>query len=169
MGIEIERKFLVVGEAWQQAPCRARMRLRQGYLSHGPGATVRVRLADGVAFLTVKSAEAGVARAEFEYAIPTADAEAMLATLCAPPLLEKVRHEVEHAGLIWQVDEFAGPLAGLVLTEVELASPDQVLAIPPWAGPEVTGDPRFVNAALSLLTSPPTVPRTGPSFSPVDP
>lgn len=149
MPVEIERKFLVVGDGWRPL-ARSRRRLRQGYLSRGPGAVVRVRLvANEAAFLTIKSDDPGIARAEFEYAIPAADAEAMLANLCRPPLVEKTRHEVPHAGLLWQVDEFHGGRAGLVLAEVELGAADQPVELPGWAGREVTGDAAYRNSELS--------------------
>ena len=80
----------------------------------------------------------------------------MLATLCTPPVLEKTRTRVGHAGLVWEVDVFAGPLAGLVLAEVELDSADQPLALPDWVGAEVTGDPRYMNNRLASATAPPT-------------
>ena len=130
---------------------RSRQRLRQGYLSRGPGAVVRVRLVAGqAAFLTVKSDNGGISRAEFEYAIPAADAEAMLADLCRPPLVEKTRHEVPHAGLLWQVDEFHGGREGLVLAEVELGAADQLVELPDWTGREVTDDMAYRNSELSL-------------------
>lgn len=162
MPVEIERKFLVRGgDAWRARALRATP-LLQGYVSRGPGATVRVRLvgagtAEEAAFLTLKSAGAGAVRAEFEYPLPPEHARAMIAAgLCRDGrLVEKTRHDVPHAGLVWQVDVFAGHLAGLVLAEVELPSPDHPVVLPPWAGEEVTDDPRYGNSALSLADAPP--------------
>lgn len=146
MGVEVERKFLVVSDAWRAGarPCR----IRQGYLCLGADATVRIRIADEAAFITVKSRTEGISRAEFEYPIPRADAEAMLADLCVRPLIEKTRHFVLHAGREWTVDVFGAGNAGLVLAEVELEHPRVVLDLPPWVGAEVTHDPRYRNSAL---------------------
>jgi len=152
MPVEIERKFLVVGDGWRPLS-RSSQRYRQGYLSLGPASTVRVRRAGPVAFLTVKG-DGQIARAEFEYGIPIEDAEAMLAGLCHRPLVEKTRHEVWHAGLLWQVDEFEGCNKGLVLAEVELAALDQPVELPSWVGREVTDDPRYRNSELSQRPMP---------------
>lgn len=147
MPVEIERKFLVVGDGWRPL-VQSSQRFRQGYLRFGPGPTVRVRRAGPVAFVTIKG-EGGIARAEFEYAVPVEDADAMLAGLCQKPLVEKTRHEVRHAGLLWHVDEFGGDNAGLVVAEVELAAADQAVQLPGWVGREVTEDPGYRNSELS--------------------
>ncbi|MBK1658986.1 CYTH domain-containing protein [Paracraurococcus ruber] len=156
MGTEIERKFLVAGEGWRDAALGPGLRLRQGYLAHGGPAApvVRVRLAGDHGFLTIKGPGL-LARAEYEYAIPAADAEAMLATLCAPPVIDKTRSRVAHAGLVWEVDEFAGHLAGLVLAEVELPGAETPVTLPGWAGREVTDDPRYQNSHLARADGPP--------------
>jgi adenylate cyclase len=119
MGIEIERKFLVAGDGWRAA-ATASTRFSQGYLSRDPARTVRVRIAGDAAFLTIKGATHGATRAEFEYAVPLADAQQMLA-MCDGPVVEKVRHLCPHEGMTWEVDEFLGANAGLVLAEIELA------------------------------------------------
>ena len=150
MGIEIERKFLVKGEGWREAPFT---RFVQGYLNRDKQRTVRVRIEGHRAFLTVKGVSRGAVRAEYEYAIPLADARELL-TLCEPPLIEKRRHVVAHLGSRWEVDEFVGYLAGLVLAEIELTAPDQPFERPDWLGEEVTGDPRYFNANLSLSPIP---------------
>jgi adenylate cyclase len=147
MPVEIERKFLVAHDGWRPL-VRSRQRLQQGYLSRGPGTTVRIRRAGFAAFLTVKGA-GGIARAEFEYEIPVSDADAMLADLCREPLIEKTRHEVCHAGLLWQVDEFHGINEGLVVAEVELRAADQPVQLPDWVGREVTSDAAYRNSELS--------------------
>jgi adenylate cyclase len=159
MATEIERKFLVTDEGWRGAALGPGLRLRQGYLPNGGAATapvVRVRLAGEDGFLTIKGPGL-LSRAEFEYPIPAAEAEAMLATLCIPPVLEKTRTRVAHGGLVWEVDVFAGHLAGLVLAEVELDAADQAFMRPDWAGPEVTGDPRYMNNALARAAAPPSL------------
>lgn len=148
MGIEIERKFLVTGEGWRQPPQRQR-RISQGYLSRDPARTVRVRLAGERGFLTVRGATQGATRAEFEYEIPLDDARALLA-LCDSPVIDKLRHLCEHAGMTWEVDEFLGANAGLVVAEIELASEGQAFARPAWLGEEVTADARYVNAQLAV-------------------
>ncbi|TDH62660.1 CYTH domain-containing protein [Dankookia rubra] len=165
MPTEIERKFLVAGDGWRATALGPGLRLRQGYLPNGgaPEApVVRVRLAGKDGFLTIKGPGL-LSRAEFEYPIPAEDAEAMLAALCIPPVLEKTRTRVAHGGLVWEVDVFAGHLAGLVLAEVELASADQPFARPGWAGQEVTGDGRYQNNALARAAA---MPGPGPAPSP---
>lgn len=146
MGVEIERKFLVKRDAWPRDP-EAR-RVRQGYLNLDPARSVRVRTAGGGGRITVKGESLGAARTEFEYPIPHEDAEQMLEHQCVRPLVEKVRHRVLFAGMTWEIDEFFGDNLGLVLAEVELATVDQQVEIPPWIEREVTGDPRYFNAYL---------------------
>ncbi len=145
MGIEIERKFLVVGDDWRQAPA---VPYAQGYLNRDKQRTVRVRVVQDKAWLTVKGASHGATRAEFEYAIPVADAEELLA-LCDGPLVRKLRRVVEHAGATWEIDEFQGDNAGLVVAEIELASEDEAFEAPPWLGAEVTHDARYFNSNLA--------------------
>ena len=145
MGIEIERKFLVVGDGWRAAPA---VPVAQGYLNRDKQRTVRVRVVEGEAWLTVKGANAGATRAEFEYAIPVADARELLA-LCDGPLVRKLRRVVEHAGARWEIDEFLGDNAGLVVAEIELRSEDEAFEAPPWLGAEVTHDTRYFNSNLA--------------------
>lgn len=148
MAIEIERKFLVQGEAWRQG---AGLQLSQGYLCRDPARTVRVRIAGRQAFLTVKGLGQGAAkmsRQEFEYEIPLADAQALL-KLCDGPVIEKLRRRIAVGGHVWEVDEFFGDNAGLVLAEVELESEDQAFERPGWLGAEVTQDARYFNANLA--------------------
>ena len=146
MGLEIERKFLVIGTAWQTLAAGALT--RQGYLSSAAERTVRVRIAGDQGFLTVKGKSRGLSRAEFEYAIPVEDAAAMLDGLCEKPLIEKTRYLVPFGAHTWEVDEFHGANAGLVVAEVELASADDEPALPPWIGREVSLDPRYFNTNL---------------------
>jgi CYTH domain-containing protein len=145
MATEIERKFLVGDVSFLGSSAGAVV--RQGYLSLDPDRTVRVRVADGSGFLTVKGRSDGASRPEFEYAIPREDADELLA-LRDGALVEKVRHRVEHGGRTWEVDVFGGENAGLVVAEVELPTADALVALPPWVGREVTGDERFFNASL---------------------
>jgi adenylate cyclase len=146
MGTEIERKFLVTGDAWRgQGTATA---FRQGYLSTVKERTVRVRAAGDDAWLTIKGITRGASRTEFEYPIPVADAHAMLDELCERPIIEKTRHVVDVDGVTWEVDEFDGVNAGLVVAEVELTDADEDVALPDWVGDEVTDDPRYFNANL---------------------
>jgi adenylate cyclase len=147
VAIEIERKFLVVGDEWRSLGVGTVY--RQGYIVSGRGRTVRVRVAGDRAYLTIKGAPAGFSRSEFEYPIPLADATELLDTLCDRPLIEKTRHKIDWAGLIWEVDEFAGENQGLIMAEVELTDPQQSITQPDWIGEEVTGDPRYYNSNLT--------------------
>jgi CYTH domain-containing protein len=146
MATEIERKFLVTGDAWRQPDPTP---MSQGYLSRTKERTVRVRVAGDRAYLTVKGATVGVSRPEFEYEIPVADAEAML-TMCDGPIVRKQRHLVTHRGSQWEVDEFSGDNAGLVVAEIELEREDQPFEHPEWLGREVTHDPRYLNSNLAV-------------------
>jgi adenylate cyclase len=148
MGIEIERKFRVANDSWRQQVGVSTL-LRQGYLANTARASVRVRLAGDESLLSVKAMTPGRARAEYEVAIPTADANEMLDRLCEGPLVEKWRHIVIHAGHQWEIDEFLGDNAGLVIAELELDCEDEEFASPPWLGDEVTQDERYYNFRLS--------------------
>lgn len=145
--IEIERKFMVATDDWR-AHADAGTPIRQGYMSVGEP-TVRVRLKGARAFLTLKATKSSGTRHEFEYEIPVADAEVMLRELTVRPPLEKTRYLVPHAGHLWEVDVFSGANKGLMIAEVELEARDEAVAIPSWAGPEVSDDPRFFNAYLT--------------------
>lgn len=145
MGIEIERKFLLAGDGWRRAAGRS-LRIRQGYLG-GERCSVRVRIDDDKATLNIKSRRLGAVRSEFEYAIPRAEAEELLA-LAAEPVLAKRRHFVEHAGALWEIDEFEGDNAGLIVAEIELDAVDAAFERPDWLGAEVTDDPRYYNVNL---------------------
>jgi len=149
MGIEIERKFLLKGEGWRGLGQPTLM--RQGYLVADPVRTVRVRIEGERAVITIKSKSTGASRGEWEYEIPVPDAAELLERLCEQPLVEKVRHRIEHAGHTWEVDEFQGENAGLVVAEIELGSEDEAFDTPDWIGQEVTGDPRYYNSSLIRL------------------
>jgi len=145
MGKEIERKYLVRGDAWRKLA--QGVRYRQGYLSTVKERTVRVRTVDDRGYLTIKGVTVGATRKEFEYDIPADDA-VLLLELCEQPLVEKVRYKIPFGGLTWEVDEFEGVNQGLVVAECELSSEDQRIESPPWIGEEVTGDPRYFNSNL---------------------
>jgi adenylate cyclase len=148
VGVEIERKFLVAGDAWRSAVARSQ-RLVQGYLMpSGTGAcSVRVRIGGDLAWLNIKSAIAGVERAEYEYPIPRADAEQMLQRFCTGAI-EKIRHHVPHAGRTFEVDEFGGENAGLIVAELELETADAQFERPAWLGREVSHLRRYYNLHL---------------------
>lgn len=145
--IEIERKFLVQGDGWRKG-IHGEL-YRQGYLSSDPRCGIRVRIVGDRAWLTIKGAAEGIARPEFEYPIPLEDAAEILA-LCGQALVEKVRYKIPFAGLVWEVDEFCGANAGLIMAEVELESEAQEFERPSWAGREVSHDHRYDNANLAL-------------------
>ena len=145
MVIEIERKFLVDKRKMHTLDFSSEEKIAQGYLSNNP--TIRVRLTDNRAFLTIKSSIRGFARQEFEYEIPTSDAEKLL-RLCGRNVLRKYRRKIEYAGHVWEVDFFMGRHAGLVLAEVELNSADEIVALPDWVTREVTGDSRYYNSNI---------------------
>lgn len=147
MAVEIERKFLVLGEAWRSLATGTVY--CQGYIPTADLTTVRVRIAGDQGYLTLKGAVQGITRSEFEYPIPKADADAMLSTLCRRPLIEKTRYRIEHNGLCWEVDEFAGENHGLILAEVELTEAEQSIDLPDWIGEEVSSDPRYFNSNLA--------------------
>jgi adenylate cyclase len=154
MPLEIERKFLVTSDAWR-AQAHKVVPMAQGYLndvasvdSGAMKASVRVRIQGDAAYLNLKSRELGHTRQEFDYAIPVADARALLA-LSVGGLVDKRRHYVEVAGWLWEVDEFLGDNAGLVVAEIELPAADAAFEKPAWAGREVTDSGRYYNLALA--------------------
>jgi adenylate cyclase len=149
MGVEIERKFLVSSDAWRRLG--EPVLLRQGYLSADPMRTVRVRIEGEQGVLTIKSKNEGASRGEWEYPIPLQDAEELLDRLCERPLVEKYRRRIDHQGFTWEVDEFLGENAGLVVAEIELPAEDAVFALPDWIGREVTGERRYYNSSLIRL------------------
>ena len=148
MAIEIERKFRLLNDSWR-AEIGTSTLLRQGYLANTARASVRVRVAGAQGWLSVKAMTRGPARAEYEAAIAAADANEMLLALCEGPLIEKWRHSVMHEGNDWEIDEFLGLNAGLVIAELELGSVQQQFAAPAWLGAEVTDDERYYNFSLS--------------------
>ncbi|MES2070830.1 MAG: CYTH domain-containing protein [Pseudomonadota bacterium] len=155
MGIEIERKFLVVNDGWkldaEKIPGARSTFMRQGYLSSNAERIVRVRIDGEQAVLTIKGKTRGglenITRGEWEYPVPVADAQDLL-KLCEQPLIEKIRHRIPYTGLVWEVDEFFADNAGLVVAEVELESEQQEFARPAWLGAEVSHDRRYANANL---------------------
>lgn len=146
MGVEIERKFLVLGDAWRALGTPTL--LRQGYLSLEPERTVRVRIEGDSGTLTIKGKSRGATRGEWEYPIPVQEAAELLDTLCQQPLVEKVRHRIAAGPHTWEVDEFLGANAGLVVAEIELSSEEEQFDKPDWIGQEVSHDKRYFNSNL---------------------
>ncbi len=154
MGIEIERKFRVASDAWR-GQAHDVVAMAQGYLNDLASvangvqqASVRVRIEGDRAFLNIKSRETGHTRQEFELPLPIDDARALL-RLCVGGLVEKRRHYVQQGAHLWEVDEFLGDNAGLVVAEIELDAADEAFEVPVWAGAEVTELSRYYNLALA--------------------
>lgn len=144
--MEIERKFLVVGEGWKN-PQKAK-KISQGYISKDDAKVVRVRQKGDKYFLTIKADRGEISRLEFEYEIPAEDCNIMLEQLCGDAI-SKTRYTVDVGQHTWEIDEFHGANEGLIMAEIELASPDQPFEKPDWAGPEVSHDKRFFNSYIS--------------------
>lgn len=145
-GKEIERKFLVNGDAWRKGA--KGIFYRQGYLAASDDRTVRVRVAGKKAYLTVKGRKTGLSCPEYEYPIPVAEAEDVLERICMKPFIEKIRYVLDFKGRCWEIDEFMGENKGLVIAEVELERELQAIELPAWAGREVSFDPKYWNVNL---------------------
>lgn len=148
MGIEIERKFLVDKAKWQQADRSDATVYLQAYLVHNDRVTIRVRTSHKEGFITFKSSSGGRSRKEYEYPVPLQDAKEMMQNF-AGNLVEKTRYRVLFAGKTWEVDEFSGDNAGLIIAEIELGDEEESISLPDWISTEVTDDPRYYNAYLS--------------------
>jgi len=149
MGVEIERKFLVNKEKWSQVIKEKRSHYRQGYMVSDPGKTIRVRLADDAAYLTIKGPTVGVSRPEFEYSIPVEDARQLLNNFCFSEI-SKIRYFIPHEGKLWEVDEFLGENEGLMVAEIELTSEDELFSLPEWIDREVTNEKKYSNSNLAI-------------------
>jgi adenylate cyclase len=152
MAKEIERKFLVANEEWRGFAV-ASSSIRQFYLNTGPDRSVRIRIRDGKALLTLKFGIKGKKREEFEYPLPVSQAEEMQAFVLRQ-VIEKTRHHVRHGGYLYEVDVFAGALEGLVLAELETADKVPEAALPHWLGREVTGQAAYHNSSLATSGRP---------------
>ena len=148
MAIEIERKFLVASDMWRQDVISSTL-MRQGYLGGG-ASTIRVRQTENAAFLTIKGRANGIARAEFEYPIPIADAGEILAAMTVGTIVEKIRHIVPaENGLFWEVDEYLNANAPLFTAEIELPTPYTTFRVPDWLGIDVSDNKNYTNRSLS--------------------
>lgn len=150
MALEIERKFLVLDDSFKHEAF-SHSHICQGYICSERGRTVRIRIRDSRAYITIKgpSLDGGLSRYEFEQEIPLADAEKLM-TLCEPGIIDKIRWLVKSGEHTFEVDEFFGDNAGLIMAEVELSSADEQPVIPHFIGKEVTGDRRYYNSQLRL-------------------
>ena len=148
MALEIERKFLVRDDSYKQL-ATSHSRIIQGYICSGQGRTVRVRLRDEKGYLTIKgpSRDGGLSRYEFEKEI-TKDEALSLFTLCEPGIVDKIRWLVPSGDHTFEVDEFFGDNAGLVVAEVELKSETDTYVPLPFIGEEVTGERKYYNSSL---------------------
>lgn len=150
MATEIEYKFLVTSDAWRQQVKQSR-KMTQGYLTdQAAGNTIRVRIADDQAYLTIKHELNTYVRQEFEYEIPLSDAHEMI-RFCPDPVIDKIRYLVDYDGHTWEIDEFFGLNEGLIVAEVELTAVDEIFEKPDWLGQDVTQEKRYRNAALVKL------------------
>lgn len=147
MATEIERKYLVINDKWKSKVISESV-LKQGYVANQKNATVRVRIAQGVAHLNIKSATTGITRAEYEYEIPLDDAEKILDEIAEQPFIDKTRYKVQCGEHVWDLDLFAGANSGLVMAEIELSDENELFELPDWAGEEVSDDARYYNSCL---------------------
>ncbi len=147
MALEIERRFLVRKDVGPL--CREGTRIVQGYLPHDGRNTVRIRLADGSATLSIKTRKTGPSREELEYSLDPDFARELLLSVCEGRTIEKTRYQHRQDGLCWEIDVFEGENAGLVIAEVELNDPEQMVPLPDWIGAEVTNLPAYGNSSLS--------------------
>jgi adenylate cyclase len=147
MAKEIERKYLVTNDSYKAKAINA-INIKQGYISRKKEGTVRVRIKGDKAFLTIKGANKGIVRNEWEYEIPVMQAEEMLSFVCEGNIIDKTRYIIPYNGFTWEVDEFHGRLAPLVIAEVELPSADSKPSLPDFIGNDVSSDPKYYNSNL---------------------
>ena len=149
MGIEIERKFLVKKEKWNQLEKPRGENFRQGYLLTDPKKTIRVRQTSDKGFLTIKGISVGATRAEYEYEIPFEEAQELLDQFAVSEL-SKIRYKISVDHHIWEVDVFLGENEGLIVAEIELKTEDESFKIPDWIAQEVTAEEKYFNSNLTL-------------------
>jgi adenylate cyclase len=149
MGIEIEKKYLVDKDKWNNSVKGEKHSLRQGYISTDLNKIIRVRLVDNRGYLTIKGFAKDYSRPEFEYQIPVNEANELLDKFCASEI-NKVRYIVPYKGKVWEVDEFLGSNLGLIIAEIELSNESEPFDLPDWVYKEVTGDEKYYNSNLSI-------------------
>jgi CYTH domain-containing protein len=146
---EIERKFLINHEKWKTLKKPNGEYYRQGYILTDPSKTIRVRITNSAAFLTIKGASVGATRLEYEYPIPESEASELLENFAVSEL-SKTRYKIKHGNHIWEVDVFSGENEGLLVAEIELSGEEESFDIPEWISVEVTGEAKFYNSSLTL-------------------
>lgn len=149
MGKEIERKFLLNHTKWQKLKKLNGKHFKQGYISTNPNKTIRVRIAETQAWLTIKGRSVGASRLEYEYEIPLDEASELLENF-SESTLEKTRYEIIYQGKLWEVDVFAGENEGLIVAEIELSSEDEHFELPDWIAEEVTHEKKYYNSNLTI-------------------
>ncbi|MCU0437012.1 MAG: CYTH domain-containing protein [Raineya sp.] len=148
MGLEIERKFLVQPDIWDKLPKEKGEFYKQGYISTEPSKTIRVRLTEQSAFITIKGSSQGFSRMEFEYSILQEDAKQLLDNFCLN-IISKIRYKILYQSHLWEVDVFLEDNEGLIIAEIELESETDLFELPSWIKEEVTTDERYYNSYLS--------------------
>lgn len=148
MALEIERKYLVHHPQWQQLEKPAGELFRQGYLLADAAKTIRVRITPSTAFLTIKGLTTGISRPEYEYEIPQYEAAELLDNFAIAELA-KIHYRIKEGAHTWEVDEFLGDNAGLIVAEIELESEQEKFALPTWIAGEVTDEEKYYNANLT--------------------
>ncbi|MCP9753074.1 CYTH domain-containing protein [Ferruginibacter sp. HRS2-29] len=148
MPLEIERKFLVHHQQWQQLEKPAGELFRQGYILTDAAKTIRVRITPSTAFLTIKGLTTGISRPEYEYEIPQHEAAELLDHFAIAEL-SKIRYKIKAGGHLWEVDEFLAGNAGLIVAEIELKSEEEKFMVPAWIADEVTEEEKYYNANLT--------------------
>lgn len=147
MATEIERKFLVLNDNWRENIDKYDYMV-QGYMTNNEKSSIRIRTHGRTAKLNIKSKTIGIQRSEYEYSIPLNEAKEILDSLCYKPLIEKTRYYIKHVEHLWEIDVFEGENKGLIVSEIELSSPNESFSMPDWAGKEVSQDPRYYNTCL---------------------
>lgn len=150
MATEIEHKYLVNKTLWSAVKPHKSVTIQQAYLHTDPNKTIRIRTTATQGYITIKGKTQGASRLEYEYEIPVLDAQELIANF-AYQIIEKVRHYVYHENKLWEVDEFKGANAGLIVAEIELITEDELYALPNWVTNNVTADVRYANANLSTI------------------
>lgn len=147
MGVEIEHKFLI--DTDKLPTLQNGYIIKQGYIQTIDHTTVRVRIKDKEAFLTIKGKSVGASKLEFEYPIPLQDANDMLDNLCQTTFIDKTRYLIHHEGHLWEIDVFEGSNKGLIIAEIELEREAEIFTLPDWVTKEVTDDSRYFNSNLT--------------------
>lgn len=145
--MEIERKFLVDHEKWEKLEKPSPKHIIQAYLVSSPEKTIRVRTKETKGYLTIKGPTVGISRSEFEYEIPLEDAKQLIAQF-AEKTIEKYRYEIKFGNHLWEVDEFQGKLAGLIIAEIELEAENEQFEKPDWVTEDVSMDQQYFNSNL---------------------